>query len=228
MSSHESARPPARQERRPSAMPGELMAGSRRPGQTLPTFWAEEAYANWFFDFLRADLGTLTEGQLLGMRVDAVRFLDAADQIEGLPGTDGLPSAEQLAALQLDANEGLRRVLKGEWYHLEKGISHGVARMGDRLVRGRRSGSLSDLFRAAAMDVLQATWKRLHRCPKCSSIFLKVGKKKYCSPLCASRTHWERFKANRAHRDHHREYESRTRKRLGKHVKVGTRSRRQK
>lgn len=219
-------------------------------GQTLPASWSQDTYTKWFFDFLRTDLTTLTPGQLLGMRADAWAFVGPAiledtmpaEGVENLPALADaslhpvqrearaaiqayLPTASSLEALQRDARAGIQRVREGDWFELERAIPYGIARQGNHIVRGAQRGAFRDLFLAAVMDTVQTSWSRLFECPRCHEIFLKVGKQKYCSPTCASRSHWDAFKARRSDRDHHLEYERRTKKRLGPNVKVKPRRR---
>jgi hypothetical protein len=188
-------------------------------GQSLPASWAPDVYAKWFFDFLKTDLTTLTPGQLLGMRADVWVFVRPEIVVKSW-GDERLPPKEMLEALQRDAREGIQHVREGGWFALEAGITYGIARLGERIIRGARRGTFEDLFRAAAMDTLQAYWDRLYECPRCHALFVKVGKQKYCSPTCASRAHWEKFKMRRKARDHRREYARRTQKRLGGAAKV--------
>jgi hypothetical protein len=113
-------------------------------------------------------------------------------------GAQPLPSLEQLLALQRDARAGIQRVRDGKWWELEDGIGYGIARMGTRLIKGARRGTLTNLFRDAVMETVLAFWPQLHTCARCHALFVKVGKQKYCSPACANRAHWERFKARHA------------------------------
>ena len=190
-------------------------------GQTLPSKRSPDAYASWLFAFLRTDLGTLTPGQLLGTRADVWAFTNP-EIIEPPPswGSERLPTAKSLAALQEDARAGYQRIKDGDWFELEKGIRYGIARMGDRVVRGNRRGTFEDLFRAAVMDIYQVFWHQILHCPRCRGLFLKLGKQMYCSPTCARRTHWDAFKKRRSPRDHHGEYKRRVKKRLGAKVSV--------
>jgi hypothetical protein len=193
-------------------------------GQTLPHSWSPDTYARWLFDFLRTDLATLTPGQLLGMRADLWAFV--GPEIVENPSWDGnLPTVDVLETLQRVARAGIQRVREGEWFELEAGIKYGIALAGDRVIRGNQRGTFDDLFRAAVMETLQGYWHRLPECPRCHAIFVKVGKQKYCSPTCASRAHWDAFKARRRARDHHSEYERRVKKRLGPNVKAKPRGR---
>ncbi|MBI2187319.1 MAG: hypothetical protein HYU37_09420 [Acidobacteria bacterium] len=217
--------------KRPSSQPAssdDIEVDRYVPGQTLPPKWSPDAYARWFFDFLRIDLATLTPGQLLGMRADLWAFVRPEIVLNTSWGDEHLPPAETLEAFQRDARAGIQRVREGQWFTLEQGIGYGIARLGNQVVKGRRSGTFEDLFRAAVMDTVQAFWDRLYECPRCHAIFLKVGKQKYCSSTCASRAHWDAFKARRRARDHHLEYARRTQKRLGANAKVRIKPRRAK
>lgn len=200
-------------------------------GQTLPGTWNPEVYGKWFFDFLRCDLRVLTPGQLLGLRADLFALVSADLLVGKGADSDPMPPLkilETLQAFQQDARDGIERVRKGQWFELEDGIGYGIARMGNHIVRGNRRGSFRDLFRAAVMELVQSSWSQLHECPRCRAVFLKVGKQKYCSPACASRTHWDAFKARRPARDHHNEYANQTKKRTGPNVKVAIKPRRTK
>ena len=233
----------------PSLPPREMYSGYVH-GQTLPASWSQDTYARWFFDFLRTDLTTLTPGQRLGMRADAQAFLGPAfvegtmpaEGVENMPALADeslhpvhrearaviqaqLPTVETLQQLQHEARAGIQRVRKGDWWELEHAISHGIHRLGNHIVRIPRRGTFRELFLAAAMDTVQTCWPDLRPCPRCDEIFLKVGKQKYCSPTCATRSHWDAFKGRRSDRNHHKEYERRTKKRLGPNVKVKPRRR---
>ena len=114
-------------------------------GQTLPASWSSDAWARWFFDFLRTDLSTLTPGQLLGMRADVWVFVQPEIVVKSW-GDDQLPPKEKLEALQRDAQAGIRRVREGGWFELEVGIAYGIARLGNRIIKGSRRGTFEDLF----------------------------------------------------------------------------------
>ena len=199
---------------------------SVRRGQTLPPSRSPEVYARWLFEFLRADLTTLTEGQLLGMRADAARFTDA-EVIVGAVGHEELPTTEELQKLRDDAVTGLQRVMTGGWFELDDGVAFGIALSGDRIVRGRRRGSFSDQFRAAVFDTVEMFWHRIRPCPTCRQLFLTSGKRVYCSEKCAGQASWSAYKVrnpqNSRRRDYHAEYERRIQKKLGHGVKVGRR-----
>jgi len=216
----------AKRERRYRRFPAgseDLISSLHIRGQTLPHLYEPEQYAQWFFQFLRSDLRSLTAGQQLGTRADVLVFA-RPELLRGCWSTDdGLPPIELLETLQRDARAGIQCVRRGEWFELEAGIGYGVAIFGDRLIRGARRGTFKDLFLAAVIDTLQTSWNRLYECPQCHEIFLKVGKQKYCSSKCANRAHWQKFKAHRPSRDHHTEYVRRTRQRIGANVKINPR-----
>ena len=204
-----------------------IEVSGRVSDQTLPSERSSDAYVHWFFEFLRTDLGKLTPGQRLGMRSDLYAFVDPEliDPVENETWEGGLPSAQVLEEYQRDANEGFKQVRQGGWYLLERGITYGINRLGHRIIRGHKKGTFKDQFRAAAMEVIMANWDRLLSCPHCGAAFVKTGKRKYCSAICASRAHWDAFKVRRKARDHHQEYVGRVRKRLAPKVKVKARRR---
>jgi hypothetical protein len=215
------------QSKRPRPSWEDFEVASYQPGQTLPPHWSPSAYAKWLFEFLRCDLGTLTPGQLLGMRADLSAFV-RPEIVTGTSWADDslLPTRDVLETLRQDARAGIQRVRNGEWFELEEGICYGICRIGDGVFRGQRRGSFADLFRAAVMEVVQSQWSRLRDCPRCHETFLKMGKQKFCSTTCASKASWDAFKTRRRARDSHQEHASRTRKRLGRNVKVSTKHRR--
>jgi hypothetical protein len=184
----------------------------------------------WFFDFLRTDLKSLTPGQRLGMRADLWAFVDPelVEREEDERWPEGMPDVAVLEALQRDAIEGIERLRKGDWWTLDKGISYGIAWVGDRFIRGSRRGTFKDLFRATAMEEIRAHGSRLRSCPRCSGIFLRIGKRKFCSAICANRAHWDAFKERRTPRDHQREYARRVRRALSPNVKISARKRKRK
>ena len=208
----------------PSPADEELLeSASYRAGQTLPASWSPEAYLRWFSTFLRTDFSTLTPGQLHGMRVDAEAF--ARLELVTASSIGELPDLALLETLQRDVQQGIQRLRDGEWFLLEEGIGYGIAQIGDHIMKGCRRGTFEDAFRASAMDVVEAFWDRLPVCPRCRTTFLKIGKQKYCSPICASRAHWEAFKTRHRVRNHHREYKRRVQKRLGAKVTIKPRRR---
>src|SRR5688572_18833355 len=79
-----------------------LETSSQVPGQTLPATPSPEAHAQWFFEFLRTDFGTLTPGQLLGMRADVWAFV-RPEIVETSWDNEVLPPVESLKALQQEA-----------------------------------------------------------------------------------------------------------------------------
>jgi hypothetical protein len=229
---------------RPSVPEPEL-SGMVVPGQALPMCSPAAAYIKWFFDFLRTDLATLTPGQLLAMRADAHAFLGhvildpTPGDVESQPAVidESLPpfyrhgqaviestgpTAASLQAVQREARAGLQRVRDGEWFHveLEGPWRLSIVREGNRIIRLPRHGTFRMLFLAAAIDVVEQSWPQLRECPGCHTLFWKVGKQKFCTLACGSRTHWLAFKARRSARDYRREYNQTLRKRIGPVAKV--------
>jgi hypothetical protein len=199
---------------------GGLEISSYIRGQTLPADYEPDRYAQWFFEFLRSELRSLTPGQQLGMRADLWRFVAAELYTKSWSADELLPPIDTLEQLQAIARDGIESVRRGDWFTLESGVGYGIAALRDRLIRGSRKGSFNDLFRAAVMDTLQANWHRVRACPRCGEIFLKLGKQKYCDAKCANRAHWATFKAKRPARNHHDEYVHRTQKRTGAKLKI--------
>jgi hypothetical protein len=199
-------------------------------GQTLPDRRDSDAYDRWLFDFLRADLGALRGGVLLGARADAWAFVRPAvvDDSEGSSLEEAFPSAAVLAEVQREARTALQVLGEGKEVARPGLTSPGGMKLrGDRLLNTVRRGTFHDLFLTTALDTIQASWPRLRKCPHCHGVFLKVGKQQYCSPLCAGRARGEAFKARHPdrRRDYHHEYERRIRQRLGRKVTVRSRQR---
>lgn len=218
---------------RPTLPPAEwdndwVSSGHSEAEQTLPEYWSQESSARWFFDFLRTDLDGLAPREFLGMQADLQAFARAEILTEGKSWPNNLPPIETLKMLQAEARAGIQKVIQGGWFPLEKGIVYGVSRWGKHILKGSRQATFEDHFRVEVMDTLQESWERLHACPHCHGVFLKVGKRKYCSKPCASRANWGNFKARRPARDHHGEYARRARKRTSPKVKVAKRPRRAK
>ena len=190
--------------------------------------WQAETYARWLFDFLRTDLSALSPNQVQRVRADIWAFVRPEVIADASWATGQLPPIELVMQLRDDARKGIRRVREGHWFELEHGIGYGIAKFGDRIFRGSRRGTFPDLFRAAVMDTLQDFWGRLRECPRCHELFLKVGKQKYCGPVCSRRANWDAFQGRRNERDYRREYEKRVQKRLGPKAKVRIKRRRSK
>src|SRR5262245_55196974 len=194
-------------------------AASLKPTNNL--FPSEEDRARWLFDFFRADLTTMSDGQLLDTRNRAQAFA------VGFSSDSDTLSLEALSQLQAGLREGWARLRAGDWWTLDGPIAYGIAPMGRGLTRGERRGQFRDLFVAAAMDAVQECWNRIAECPRCKSVFVKTGKQRYCSPECSQKTRWDRFvsKTKRT-RDYRAERTRAVRKRTGSNVKLATRSRR--
>ncbi len=136
--------------------------------------------------------------------------------------TTYLPSVTVLRQLQADFDAGYSRLRKGDWWLLDHPMTQGIARMGNRLIRGHRQAPFRDLFVAMIIDLVEEYWPQLHRCrrPRCRAVFVKVGKEAYCSSKCSNRTRWDRFKSRPRPRDYHREREQAIRKKRGPLAKV--------
>ena len=137
-------------------------------GQTLRAQWSEDGDAGWFFDFLRADLATLTPGQQLGMCADAAAFAvpvhTLAEDTSGMLDENGRPTIASLEALQRNARAGIQRIREGDWFEIEPGMSWGFRRDGSQIVRMYRGGDFQVRFLAAVGDVVQRCWPRLREC----------------------------------------------------------------
>jgi hypothetical protein len=194
--------------------------------QKIHAQWSHDDYAEWFFDFLRTDLAALTPGRQLGMCTDARAFAIPAHAPEadtsGLLDEKGLPTIAALEVVQREARAGIERVRTGDWFETDSPMPWGIRRVGNRIARRYRGGDFRIRFLAAVMDVVQTCWPRLRQCPTCQKVFLKTGKRKYCSTVCANRAHWQAFlrtHGEHRRRDHHGEYARKTRKRLHPKVK---------
>jgi hypothetical protein len=204
---------------------------------TTDRFPSAESRARWLFDFLRTDLAKTTEGQVLGLRKDALGFAGAV--IVQLPdsGPTRAPSrdkaadrweqeqghvvpAEELPRLQASIRSGFNRLREHRWWLLEGPISYGIATLGGRIIRGHRQGAFRDLFLAAALDLVQEWWDRLYTCERCKAIFVKIGKQAYCSPTCSQKARMERFRSKRPPRNYLAEREQAARKRFGPNVRL--------
>jgi hypothetical protein len=194
-------------------------------------FPSREDRARWLFGFLGADLGTLSPGQLLEMRRDAWQFVvegthtlvapTPGDGVEeGTSSRDRLPNVSLLKAIQEEWRAGSEKLKKGKWWVLEQPTKYGIARVGERVIRGHYEGTFRDLFLATMLDLVQESWPILFACPRCGNPFVKIGKQQYCSAVCSRKTRWERFKLNRGSRDYRGEREQALRKRLGKNAKI--------
>lgn len=191
-------------------------------GQTLPTRRDAEIYARWFFnEFLRLDLGTISAAKESELAANLWAFVGPG-MVRDARSREGVVPLVAMSSLAQAARDGIRRVTQGGWYELKEGVSYGIAQLGDGLVKGRQTGTFEDQFHAAVMDACLVFWDRLRDCPGCGTLFLRAGKQKFCSNTCSRRASWERFERHRGPRDHHKEYESRVRKKLGATVKVGT------
>ena len=195
-------------------------------------FPSPDARAGWLFEFLRTDLAGLTPGQLLGMRGDAYVFAttisegaiidqEAGDEVQS---ETQLPTPSRLEKLKEEVNSGIQRLKDDETWTLPSSTKYGVTREEDRIVRCDVQAPFRTLFHVAAMDVVQDYWSRLYMCAYCGSTFLKIGKKKYCSPNCSQTARWEKFKKSRPARDYRAERESAAKKRYGPNVKLGRRT----
>jgi hypothetical protein len=185
---------------------GGLKPESYVKGQTLPTEWSSDVYGRWLFnDFLYANLDALTPGKTLGIRADSWAFV-RPELVEQSWEDDDRPPVGLLKTLQQTALDGIDRVIEGEWFHLEKGIAYGIAKMDNGIIRGSQRGRFEDLFQAAVMDIVQDHWQQLSKCPQCKHLFLKTGKRRFCSELCGNRAHYAKYQSRRGNRDHHEEY----------------------
>jgi hypothetical protein len=70
---------------------------------------------------------------------------------------------------------------------------------------------------------------RIRLCPGCNHIFYKVKRQKYCSQRCTNRDYMRQYRSTQADKlseSNHKQYEKRTKAKVGKTVKVGRRPRR--
>ncbi len=189
-------------------------------------FPSETARAAWFFDFLGADLATLTPGQEIGHRRDAIGFAGGWPESDAdIDATDNLPTLTTLTRLQARIKAGIETLTRGDWWMLDQPIMFGIAKFGlreSRIIRGERRGTFSALFVAAAMDLTQEHWREIRRC-QCGTMFLRSGKQQYCKPSCSQKNRWDRYKAGRPERDYRAERERAARRRTYPKVKLGRR-----
>jgi hypothetical protein len=72
--------------------------------------------------------------------------------------------------------------------------------------------------------------KRITLCPGCGRIFYRIKRQKYCSQRCSNRMYMQEYRAKNGEvvsESNHKQYEKRTKAKVGKSVKVDRRPRRE-
>jgi hypothetical protein len=185
--------------------------------------------ARWLFDFVRLDLDGLLIDAWRALRREAWEFINDGDSVIERDTHVGF-STDETAVLvdptairdvQEEIRRGLQAVHDGHWWSVTAPKAYGIARWGQGVRRGLRSGVFKVLFVATALDIVEAHWSDMRRCPWCELWFLRRGKQAYCSTACSRKSRWMRFKPHRRARDYRAERERAVRNRLGARVKVG-------
>lgn len=71
--------------------------------------------------------------------------------------------------------------------------------------------------------------QRITLCPGCGRIFYRVKRQKYCSQRCSNRMYMQQYRAKNGKEvseSNHKQYEKRTKEKIGKAVRIGRRPRR--
>lgn len=83
------------------------------------------------------------------------------------------------------------------------------------------------LYRLLVQD--PGTVQHISLCPGCGRIFYRIKRQKYCSQRCSNRMYMQQYRAKNGEEvseSNHKQYEKRTKAKIGKTVKVGRRPRR--
>jgi hypothetical protein len=83
------------------------------------------------------------------------------------------------------------------------------------------SMSLESDLRHELAKMRRALMARIIECPWCHTRFLKVGKRKFCTPKCSEKMGWQRFAAKRPQRDYRAERAAAAAAWAGQRVGVG-------
>jgi len=188
--------------------------------QRFPT---RNARIQWLFDFLRTDFTTLTKTQVQRLQTDVIEFVQvgpAGAIFTSAPRPLTRPALERLAT---SVQNGILALETGQRWELDGPIRTALVRWGETITTSYTHGTLTTLFLAAAMAVVQDVWSMLHRCPQCTALFRKVGKQHYCSAECSRQYRWQKFSKKGRTRDYRREREQAAKRRHGPNVTVGRR-----
>ena len=183
-------------------------------------FTTPNARITWFFEFLRTDFTTLSKDQVQSLRSDVTAFVNTGPTgaiFTSAPRQLTRPALERLAT---EIHTGIGALETGKRWELDRPIKTALVQWGETITTSHTQGTLTTLFVAAAMALVQDVWPRLHRCPQCTALFRKVGKRKYCADKCAQQYHWQKFSAKGRTRDYRREREQSAKRRHGPNVTV--------
>jgi hypothetical protein len=209
---------PSRKTRRPRATP------SRGPSIATQRFPTHNARIEWLFDFLRTDFTTLPKTQVQRLQTDVIEFVQVGPTgaiFTSAPRPLTRPALERLAT---SVQNGILALETGQRWELDGPIRTALVRWGETITTSYTHGTLTTLFLAAAMAVVQDVWSTLHRCPQCTALFRKVGKQRYCSVECSRQYRWQKFSKKGRTRDYRREREQAAERKYGPNIRVGRRT----
>lgn len=193
--------------------------------RTSNRFPTRESRAKWLLQFRTIDFSSLTPGQALDLRQNAMalvsgNLMDFGTRDEAVNSLEG-PQLDVLRSLQAELRAGLATAWEGDDWMLPEPTASGITRVGKHFDSVSRSRSFRVAFLAVTHDILRECGPRVMGCPRCGELYFKVGKQKYCSAVCSRKARWERFTLTRPSRNYRREYEQAVQRKLGARVRVG-------
>ncbi len=208
----------------PSRRPPRPRATTHRdPMLATPKFPTRDARIKWLLDFLRTDCTSLTKTQVQSLNKEVIEFVDVGPTGAIFTPPPGALTRPALGRLATSVQNGIVALETGHRWELDRPVKTALVQWGKTITTSYIQGSLTTLFRAAAMAVVQDAWPTLHRCPQCAELFRKVGKQRYCSGACSQRYRWQKFIGNGRTRDYRREREQAAKRKYGSNVRIGRR-----
>lgn len=197
-------------------------------------------------EFSQVDLLNLRPGDLLNLRDDLYLFVHGHPNERVFPG--GISATESSGSIREFSSDDMRS-LQAETYaalHSSATISGTSAALpiSVHLSLSRNPsnwkkknvlellGSSRDCFLMILFHLLsQEPVNRIQACPGCNRIFYKAKRQKYCSRRCSNRVYMREYRSTENGKvaisdANHAQYSRRTKKRIGKPVKIARRPRR--
>lgn len=218
----------------------------------LPEDWMSttEDRLRFAIRFCQEDFGKMRAGDQINLREELSFFMYGAPMSAAMATPNGVIAFDGSDISQL-SNEEMSKLQKEVYEVLNSAASWGkkinprsIIKLDAPLPRHRISvdlelrgdmigvhGSSRDcllfiLYRLLVQE--PGIVRRISLCPGCGRIFYKIKRQKYCSQSCSNRMYMQEYRAKKSDKIsevNHKQYEKRTKARIGSAVKVGRRKR---
>jgi hypothetical protein len=173
---------------------------------------------NSLLTFLGRTFGDLTPGERLDLELWAAAFAGGKGGLltGGTAAELGSPFPE-LRDAQAMLMSGIRALRRDGVWRVDQPLARLLVLSPNGRLTTRYEGPDVEMFLARAADLITEHWHLVRACPVCPKLFVRRGRRIYCSTACSQKAQWEKFLAKhpKRERDYQSEHARRIKRRSG-------------